>query len=147
MSGVAEMILIAVVAGERVAMLASDIESVVELGLLVPVPRASPHVAGLAALRSRVLTVIDCYAALGIARRGEHVSKHSIIIEVDGHVYALLVDSVEDVVPIDAEVRTVRGRLTAGWRAVARGAIEVEDALLLMVEPAALLTPHVPQAA
>ena len=37
---------------------------VVELDALIPVPRAAPHVAGLSALRSRVLTVIDCQRSL-----------------------------------------------------------------------------------
>ena len=36
----------------------------VELDTLIPVPRAAPHVAGLSALRSRVLTVIDCQRSL-----------------------------------------------------------------------------------
>ena len=55
----AELLLIVTIGGERVALLAAAVESVVELDTLIPVPRAAPHVAGLSALRSRVLTVID----------------------------------------------------------------------------------------
>ena len=55
-----ELLLVVTIAGERVALPAAAVESVVELDTLIPVPRAAPHVAGLSALRSRVLTVIDC---------------------------------------------------------------------------------------
>ena len=59
-----ELLLVVVIAGERVALPAAAVESVVELDTLIPVPRAAPHVAGLSALRSRVLTVIDCMRSL-----------------------------------------------------------------------------------
>ena len=42
----------------------SKVEAVVELEGITPAPCAAPHVAGLSALRSRVLTVIDGLAAL-----------------------------------------------------------------------------------
>ena len=58
-----QLLLIVSVAGGRVAFPAAKVESVVELDALSPVPRAPAHVAGLSALRSRVLTVIDCVAA------------------------------------------------------------------------------------
>ena len=54
-----ELLLIVTIAGSRVALPAAAVESVVELDTLIPVPRAPVHVAGLSALRSRVLTVID----------------------------------------------------------------------------------------
>ena len=52
-----ELLLIVSIAGSRVALPASAVESVVELDALIAVPRAPDHVAGLSALRSRVLTV------------------------------------------------------------------------------------------
>jgi purine-binding chemotaxis protein CheW len=55
-----ELLLIVSIAGSRVALPAADVESVVEIDTLIPVPRAPGHLAGLSALRSRVLTVIDC---------------------------------------------------------------------------------------
>ena len=54
-----ELLLIVSIAGSRVALPAVAVESVVELEALIPVPRAPEHLAGLSALRSRVLTVID----------------------------------------------------------------------------------------
>ena len=142
-----ELLLIVTIAGERIAIPAADVESVVELEALIPVPRAAAHIAGLAALRSRVLTVIDCFASLELDSNGRKGLKEAIIIEADGHPYALLVDSVEDVVEVDAEVRPVRTSLKGGWRRAARGMIEVGGDLLLLVNTQALLAGPAAQAA
>ena len=66
----AELLLIVRLAGRRVAFPAAEVEAVVELEGLTPVPRAAGHVAGLSALRSRVLTVIDGLASLELGRAG-----------------------------------------------------------------------------
>jgi purine-binding chemotaxis protein CheW len=142
-----ELLLIVTIAGERIAIPAADVESVVELEALIPVPRAAGHVAGLAALRSRVLTVIDCFASLELPTNGSQSLKEAIIVEADGHPYALLVESVEDVVEVEVEVRPVRTSLKGGWRRVARGMIEVGGDLLLLVDTHALLGGPAAQAA
>jgi len=142
-----ELLLIVTIAGERITIPAADVESVVELDSLIPVPRAASHIAGLAALRSRVLTVIDCFASLELTATSDKRLKEAIIVEADGHPYALLVDSVEDVVEVDGEVRPVRTSLSGGWRRVARGMIEVGGDLLLLVDTQALLAGPTAQAA
>jgi hypothetical protein len=58
--------LIAQVAGRPVAIDSDQVESVVDIGEVTAVPRASRHVRGLAALRSRVVTVVDTQSALGM---------------------------------------------------------------------------------
>ncbi|MGE5722890.1 MAG: chemotaxis protein CheW [Sphingomonadales bacterium] len=142
-----ELILIVTIAGERIAIPAADVESVVELEALIPVPRAAAHVAGLAALRSRVLTVIDCFASLELKASGDAALKKAIVVEADGHPYALLVDSVEDVMEVTGDVRPVRTSLKGGWRRVARGMMEVGPDLLLLVDTQALLAGPSAQAA
>jgi len=142
-----ELLLIVTLAGERIMIPATDVESVVELDSLIPVPRAAPHVAGLAALRSRVLTVIDCFASLELSSEDAMRSKQAIIVEADGHPYALVVDSVEDVVEVSTEIRPVRTSLSGGWRRVARGMIEVGDGMFLLVDTQALLAGPMAQAA
>ena len=75
----AELLLIARLAGRRVAFPAAEVEAVVELEGMSPAPRAAPHVAGLSALRSRVLTVIDGLAALE-AGRTEGPAQDAIVV-------------------------------------------------------------------
>jgi purine-binding chemotaxis protein CheW len=131
-------LLIVRLAGEKVAFPAAEIESVVEIEALTPVPRAAAHVAGLTALRSRVLTVIDCLASLEPGRNGAD-RREAVVVVADGHPYALLVDGVEDVVESSGDVRPVRTALGPGWRRISRGSVEAEGNLLLLLDLAALI--------
>jgi len=142
-----QLLLIVNIAGERVAIDSADVESVVELEGLTPVPRAARHVAGLSALRSRVLTVIDCFASLDLGQAPAKALHEAIVVQADGHPYALIVDSVEDVVETNGEVRPVRTLLAGGWRRVAKGMVEAEGDLLLLIDTQALLAGPAAQAA
>lgn len=142
-----DLLLIARLAGERIAFPARDIEAVVELEGIAAVPCAPPHIAGLSALRSRVLTVIDCAAALergGAARDAVH---DAIVVPLDGHPYALLVDAVEDVVAPSGPLVPLAAPVGPGWARIATGMIEAEGDLLLLVDPAAIIAGPAAQAA
>src|SRR5918997_522302 len=111
-----ELLLVVTVAGQRVALPAAAVESVVELDTLTAVPRAAAHVAGLSALRSRVLTVIDCMRALELgATDCSDGIREAAIVELDGHHYALIVEVVEDVVEAASDPVPVRAAMGAGW--------------------------------
>jgi purine-binding chemotaxis protein CheW len=141
-----QLLLIVRLAGERVALPAADVEAVVEIEGLTPVPRAAAHVAGLAALRSRVLTVIDCVASLEPGRSGAD-GRDAVVVVTDGHPYALLVDAVEDVVEASGDVRPPRTALGGGWSRVAKGTVDAEGDLLLLVDLHALIAGPAAQAA
>jgi purine-binding chemotaxis protein CheW len=135
----AELFLIARLGGRRVAFPASRIEAVVELEGITPAPGAAPHVAGLAALRSRVLTVIDGLAALSLGRAAESSARDAIVIPCDGHTYALIVEEVEDVIEADAPPVPLAAPVGAGWDRVATGTVEVDSELFLLVDPYLLI--------
>lgn len=132
------LLLIVCLAGERVALPADEVEAVVEIEGITPVPRSADHVAGLTALRSRVLTVIDCAASLqaGTPATG---TRDAVVVVADGHPYALLVDGVEDVVEASGDARPVRTSLSGGWRRVTRGTVDAQGDLLLLIDPGALI--------
>jgi len=134
-----DLLLVVTLTGERVAIPAGEVEAVVEVEGLTPIPRAAPHVAGLAALRSRVLTAIDGLASLGLGKTPDRSAHNAIVVEAENCPYALLVDSVEDVVDFSGDVRAVRTALDGGWGRVAKGVVEVGEELLLLVDTAALL--------
>lgn len=130
-----ELLLVVRIAGQRIALPAARIESVVELDTLIPVPRAAHHVAGLSALRSRVLTVISCRRSLGLPEPEEQGSVlEAAVVEVDGHHYALIVDGVEDVLEATGDPTPIRAAMSAGWERVSSGMIETEDGALLLVD-------------
>ena len=134
-----QLLLIVTIAGSRVAFPAARVESVVELDALSPVPRAAAHVAGLSALRSRVLTVIDCQRSLELGATVLTGVHEAAVVEVDGHHYALTVDAVEDVVEALSEPQPVRAAMEAGWERVGLGMVETEEGPLLMVDIDALI--------
>lgn len=134
-----ELLLIVSVAGSRVAFPAAKIESVVELDALSPVPRAAAHVAGLSALRSRVLTVIDCQRSLELGSTDLSGLREAAVVEIEGHHYALTVDAVEDVVEALSDPVPVRAAMGAGWERVGLGMIETEEGPLLLIDIDALI--------
>lgn len=133
-----DLYLIVEIAGQRAVLPASFVESVVEVEDIAPVPCAPPHVFGLFALRSRVLTVIDTIAALGEGQsaRGE---KQAVIVTVDGHLYGLLVDNVDDVVPIEGAAATPRALLSPGWVRFSKGVLEHDGQPLLLIDVPAMI--------
>jgi purine-binding chemotaxis protein CheW len=142
----AELLLIARLAGRRIAFPASDVEAVVELEGITPAPCAAPHVAGLCAMRSRVLTVIDAVASLEFPAEGSG-ARDAIVVPSGGHTYAVLVDEVEDVVEASHPPSPIRAPLGAGWDRVAIGTVEAEGDLLLLVDPHLLIAGPAAQAA
>lgn len=144
----AELLLIVRVAGRRIAFPASEVEGVVELEELTPVPGAASYLAGLSALRSRVLTVIDSRASLGFAHEAPAGIAEAVVIPSGGHAYALLVEHVEDVVEAASSLMPVRAPTGRGWDRVVTGMVEAAGDLLLMVDPHALIAgPPVHEAA
>ena len=135
----AELLLIARLGGRRVAFPASQVEAVVELEAVTPAPCAAPHVAGLAALRSRVLTVIDGLAALDLGFGGPAAARDAIVIPSGGHPYALIVDEVEDVIEAAATPVPLAAPVGAGWDRVAIGTVEAGAELFLLVDPHLLI--------
>lgn len=138
------LLLVVSIAARRIALRAAEVHSVIELEALSPIPRAPIHVAGLSALRSRVLTVIDCRRSLELDPRVDPDDKpKAAVVEFEGHLYALLVDEVEDVVEARSDCTPLRSALGHGWDRAALGMIEAEGGPLLLVSVAGLIAgPH-----
>ena len=138
--GMTELLLVARIAGRTIALRAADVHSVIELDSLTPVPRAPVHVAGLSALRSRVLTVIDCRCSLELGEIArDHHKLQAAVVEVEGHLYALLVDGVEDVVEARSACAPLRSTLGGGWDRTAAGMVEADQGPLLLLDVAAIV--------
>jgi purine-binding chemotaxis protein CheW len=103
--------------------------------------RAPPaHVAGLAALRSRPLTVIDCGAALGIATQAaDWRRQRAVVVEHDGHLYGLLVDGADDIVAALDDPRPLGADPGPGWQHAALGRVETEAGAVLLLDIGALI--------
>jgi purine-binding chemotaxis protein CheW len=102
-------------AGSRVAIESSQVESVVHVPDIVPVPKCDPSIAGIFALRSRVLTLIDTQFYITGMQQMVQKGTLAVVTEIAGHQYGLLVDKVHDVVPIAFEQADSNIRPPAAW--------------------------------
>lgn len=131
------------IAGRRCALSALDVKSVIELGAITPVPRTPDCIAGITALRSQTLTVIDCRLALGLGGGGDGDSwptdERAAVASHGGHSYALMVDRIEDITTAVGEPGQIPGGFGAQWSRVASGMIETMVGPALLVDLAALL--------
>lgn len=135
-----EMLLAVTIAGRQAGIPAERVNSVIELGEVTPVPRAPAHIAGLAALRSRPLTVIDCDAALGASAPADAApARRAVVVEQGGHLYGLLVSAADDIVATTGDPAPLGADPGAGWSSVASGRVETEQGALLLLDIAALI--------
>ncbi|MDM7957144.1 chemotaxis protein CheW [Blastomonas sp.] len=142
-----ELYLIAVIAGEKVVIPAEQVDSVVNVRESVPVPSAAPFIAGLFALRSRVLTLIDCQFFVS----GEPVDlvpgQPAIVVNIGGCHYGLLVDAVIDVVQSNIAPVPLPSQLPAGWCDIGRALLDIDAATYLLIDPDYMVNPALRRAA
>ncbi len=140
-----DLYLLVKIGRRRVAIAGALVQSVVELADVVPVPLAPPHVAGLAALRSRALTVIDTRAAIGMDPAEFETEGRAAVVEVDGHGYALLVDQVEDVAQAEAPPARLDATMGPEWDRISLGQVETPAGPAVLVDVAGLVAVSEPR--
>ena len=91
--------------------------------------------------------MIDGLAALELGSSPSEGLLQAIVVPSGGHTYALLVDSVEDVVESVRAPAPIQAPIGAAWDRVAIGLVEAEADLLLLVDPHLLIAGPAAQAA
>lgn len=142
-----QLYLIAEAGGTRFAMSADTIGSVVPASDVIPVPRAAPMVAGVAALRSNVITVIDTLAAINGRPASVSQAQSLVVVSIDDFLYGLAVDEVHDVCECRELPEKLEGAFEPGWRRISLGVIEVEGHSVVVIDPSALISSSVSKAA
>lgn len=127
-----ELFLLAHIGDRQVAIASDQVDSVVDIADVIPVPRSDARVRGLAALRSTVVTVIDAHSLLGFSVTGDGPTR-AVVTLIDGHRYAILFDGLEDIVP--AVLQPIEGVavLERSWQGIGCGYIEVAGEPVLAV--------------
>ncbi len=139
-----ELLLIARIADRRCAFKADQVQSVIDLGRVTPIPCAPDYIVGLAALRSQALTVIDCRRVIGEDPETFETELRAPVVCVNGHSYALVVDKVEDVAESISEAEAVLGGFGAGWTPIADGMVETAEGPVLLMDVSAIIAPIAP---
>ena len=131
-----ELLVMLRIDGRQCALRALDVDSVMEIETITPVPHAPDHVLGLSTRRSQTLTVVDCMRAAGLDHQIDPIGKRAAVVEHAGHTYALLVDGIDDVEDFDGEIFEISGGFGEHWSHLAEGMVEtvIGPALLLNIE-------------
>lgn len=129
-----DLIVMIQIAGRRCALPASEVQSVIELGTVTPVPQSPDYIAGITAMRSQALTVIDSRVALGFSRDEWATDSRAAVVSVDGHPYALVIDSIEDITTALSGSDEMTGGFGPEWARVATGMIETPTGPALMLD-------------
>ncbi|WP_188063561.1 chemotaxis protein CheW [Sphingobium sp. KCTC 72723] len=131
--------LFATLADTRIAVETGEVEAVVKLTDVSPVPGMGAHVAGLSALRSRVLTIIDVAALIHGVPTAPERRGLAIIANISGHSYGLMVDGVTDICRVPEGELPLRGQLDAVWAPYARAIVEHDGQPWLLVSLAGFI--------
>ncbi len=125
--------------GRLAAFCATRVRSVIEIDAITPIPGTPDFIVGLTALRSQALTVIDCRVALGLPPLADPLAARAAVVELDGHLYALLVDDAYDVAEVAQEPAALAGGFGKGWQRAATGMFETADGPVLLLDVDQLL--------
>jgi purine-binding chemotaxis protein CheW len=104
------------------------------------VPLAPPEVAGSLNLRGRIVTAIDVRLRLGMPRKQDGKPPMSVVVEHEGELYSLLVDSVGEVLSLDRkDYQRNPPTLNARLREFSDGIYRLNGALLVVLSVGSLL--------
>lgn len=100
-----------------------------------PVPRTLSYIKGVVNLRGTVTPIIDLRERVGVTRTNEETdATRVVVVEVEGMTVGMIVDSVEDVVSIEAEDVQPAPAVIGGLQAVyLQGVARVSERLLVIL--------------
>jgi purine-binding chemotaxis protein CheW len=127
------------IAGRDVVLPASKVDSVVNIGDIIPVPYVEPHICGLFAMRSKVVTLIDSQWFITGKKADIADAGTGVVVSIDGHVYALMVDKVCDIFEAANGPKKLPSSAGSGWDVLGTNILEVDGAALLVIEPEYLI--------
>ena len=118
----------------------SAVHDVLNQQSVTPVCLAPNQVAGVLNLRGHIVTAIDVHRILGLAQKEPEREKKGIVVEHDGDLYNLMVDSVEDVLALSAKTfERNPTTLDPKWRTFSKGVHRLDDTLLVILDVSELI--------
>jgi purine-binding chemotaxis protein CheW len=112
-----------------------QVQEVLRITEIAPVPGAPSYVLGIINLRGNVVTVVDTRKRFGLTIREPDDSSRIVIIEVNGNVIGMLVDSVAEVVDLrKSEIETAPNVGTDDTAKYIQGVASHDGELLIVVD-------------
>ncbi len=112
-----------------------QVQEVLRITEIAPVPGAPNYVLGIINLRGNVVTVVDTRKRFGLSMKDTDDSSRIVIIEVNGNVIGMLVDSVAEVVDLKkSEIETAPNVGTEETARYIQGVASRDGELLICVD-------------
>lgn len=130
-----------IVDGETYGVNVMQVQEVLPLSEIAPVPGAPPFVLGIINLRGNVVTVVDTRMRFGLPPRAADDDSRIVVVETDDQVAGILVDGVAEVTYVrDNEVDTAPNVGNDESARYIQGVVSREKDLLILVDVNRLLT-------
>jgi len=118
-----------------------QVQEVLRITEIAPVPGAPTYVIGIINLRGNVVTVIDTRSRFGLMSKESDEQSRIIIVEVNGNVIGMLVDSVAEVVYLhQSEIDTPPSVSNDDSSRFIQGVCSRDENLLILVDVDKFLT-------
>ena len=128
-------------AGETYGVNVMQVQEVLRYTEIAPVPGAPDYVLGIINLRGNVVTVIDTRNRFGLQSGELTDNTRIVIIEAEGHVIGILVDSVAEVVYLrQSEIETAPNVGNDESAKFIQGVCHKNEELLILIELDKLLS-------
>ncbi|GAB2175386.1 chemotaxis protein CheW [Dongia sp. agr-C8] len=116
------------------------VQDVLGTQTITRVPLAPVEVAGSLNLRGRIVTAVDVRLRLGLPKRDSDKQAMSVVVEHEGELYSLLVDSVGEVLSLESrDYQRNPPTLNPRLREFSDGIYRLNDSLLVVLSVSSLL--------
>ena len=128
------------IAGQLFGIPVLQVQDVLGHQRITRIPLAPPEVAGSLNLRGRIDTAIDGRLRLGLPGRDKGKPEMSIVVDLRGELYSLIVDAVGEVLSLSTDdFERNPATLDARWREVSTGIYRLNNQLMVVLDVSRLL--------
>jgi purine-binding chemotaxis protein CheW len=129
-----------VIGGQLFGIPVLQVQDVLGPQRITRIPLAPPEVAGSLNLRGRIVTAIDIRTRLGLPPIEGGKQRMSVVVDLGGELYSLMVDTVGEVLSLPAaNYERNPATLDARWREVSAGIYRLDGTLLVVLDVERLL--------
>ncbi len=119
----------------------SRVQEIIRMQAITRVPGAPPFVEGVINLRGKIIPVIELHHRFGLASSDAGTDGRIVVVETEGHVVGMVVDSVSEVMRISTECIEPPSAIVAGADTdYMRGIAKLEGRLIILLQLDKVLT-------
>ncbi len=116
-----------------------EIESVVDIEEVTPVPKSREFINGIINLRGRIVPVVDLTKKINIKLPEEHEFENILILKIDEQEIGVFVDEVKNVLSIDeTNLENIQSKNDV-YTGKVKGTIKVNNRLIIYLDIRAIL--------